>query len=51
MFSTPITNSVNNLNGLTKEEEIGLKEKQRVMDLSVVNDAHKENYLKYYVKI
>ncbi|KAJ0948701.1 hypothetical protein HanRHA438_Chr01g0030321 [Helianthus annuus] len=48
MFSAPITNSVNNLNGLTKEEEIGLKEKQRVIDLSAVNDEHKENYLNSY---
>ncbi|MFS7918072.1 hypothetical protein Hanom_Chr03g00196591 [Helianthus anomalus] len=48
MFSAPITNLVNNLNGLTKEEEIGLKEKQRVIHLSAVNDEHKENYLNSY---
>ncbi|KAJ0605134.1 putative transcription factor & chromatin remodeling ARID family [Helianthus annuus] len=48
MFSAPVMNSVNNVNGLTKEEELGLKEKQRLIDLSAVNDEHKENYLNSY---
>ncbi|KAJ0591847.1 putative transcription factor & chromatin remodeling ARID family [Helianthus annuus] len=48
MFSAPVMNSVNNVNGLTKEEELGLKEKQRVIDASAVNDEYKENYLNSY---
>ncbi|KAM0067067.1 putative transcription factor & chromatin remodeling ARID family [Helianthus debilis subsp. tardiflorus] len=46
MFSAPVMNSVNNVNGLTKEEE--LEEKQRVVELSAVNEKPKENYLNSY---
>ncbi|MFS7952946.1 hypothetical protein Hanom_Chr07g00612881 [Helianthus anomalus] len=48
MFSAPVMNSVNTVNGLTKEEELGLKEKQRVVELSAVKEKHKENYLNSY---
>ncbi|KAF5757712.1 putative transcription factor interactor and regulator CCHC(Zn) family [Helianthus annuus] len=48
MFSAPVVNSVNDVNGLTKEEELGLKEKQKVTELSAVNEEHKENYLNSY---
>ncbi|KAJ0613042.1 hypothetical protein HanHA300_Chr01g0033931 [Helianthus annuus] len=48
MFSTLVTHSVNNMNGLTKEEELGLKEKKRVIDASTVNDEYKEKYLNSY---
>ncbi|KAF5761223.1 putative transcription factor & chromatin remodeling ARID family [Helianthus annuus] len=36
------------MNGLTKEEELGLKDKQRVIDSSAMNDEYKENYLNSY---
>ncbi|MFS7921364.1 hypothetical protein Hanom_Chr03g00235941 [Helianthus anomalus] len=48
MFSAPVMNIVNNVNGLTKEEEVGLKEKQRVVELNDVNEKYKENYLDFY---
>ncbi|MFS7969414.1 hypothetical protein Hanom_Chr09g00808911 [Helianthus anomalus] len=48
MFSAPITNMVNDISKLTKEEEIGMKEKQRLIDQSAVNDEYKENYLNSY---
>ncbi|MFS7912210.1 putative transcription factor & chromatin remodeling ARID family [Helianthus anomalus] len=48
MFSAQNTNSVNNITGLAKEEEIGMKEKQRVIDQSAVNDEYKKNYLNSY---
>ncbi|MFS7929014.1 hypothetical protein Hanom_Chr04g00327601 [Helianthus anomalus] len=48
MFSSPVVNSVNDVNGLTKEEELGLKEKQRMIELSAVNEEYKENFLNSY---
>ncbi|MFS7927365.1 putative transcription factor & chromatin remodeling ARID family [Helianthus anomalus] len=48
MSSAPVANSVNDVNGLTEEEELGIKEKQRVIELSAVNEEHKENYLNSY---
>ncbi|KAM0042755.1 putative transcription factor interactor and regulator CCHC(Zn) family [Helianthus debilis subsp. tardiflorus] len=48
MFSTPVMNSMNDMNGLTKEEELGLKEKQGVIDASTMNDEYKEKYLNSY---
>ncbi|KAJ0577509.1 putative transcription factor & chromatin remodeling ARID family [Helianthus annuus] len=48
MFSTPVNNSVNEVNGLTREEEIGLKEKQGILDESVYDDEFKERYLNSY---
>ncbi|KAM0046098.1 putative transcription factor & chromatin remodeling ARID family [Helianthus debilis subsp. tardiflorus] len=43
-----MVNRVNEIYGLSKEEELGLKEKQRVMDLNDVNEKHKESYLNSY---
>ncbi|KAJ0851529.1 putative transcription factor interactor and regulator CCHC(Zn) family [Helianthus annuus] len=47
-FSAPVVNSVNGVSGLTKEEELGLKEKQRMIELSSENEEYKENYLNSY---
>ncbi|KAM0050641.1 putative transcription factor & chromatin remodeling ARID family [Helianthus debilis subsp. tardiflorus] len=48
MFLSLVVNTVNEVNGLTKEEELGFSEKQRLMDLCLVNDEFKENYLNSY---
>ncbi|MFS7993810.1 hypothetical protein Hanom_Chr12g01098471 [Helianthus anomalus] len=48
MFSTPMINTVNDVNGLTKEDELGLSEKQRMIELCSVNEEFKENYLNSY---
>ncbi|MFS8009048.1 putative transcription factor & chromatin remodeling ARID family [Helianthus anomalus] len=48
MFSPPVVNSVNEITGLSKEEELGLKEKQKVMSLNDVNEKYKEEYLNSY---
>ncbi|KAJ0718669.1 hypothetical protein HanLR1_Chr08g0273151 [Helianthus annuus] len=48
MFSPLVVNSVNEFTGLSKEEELGLKEKQRVMNLNDVNEKYKEGYLNSY---
>ncbi|MFS7970807.1 hypothetical protein Hanom_Chr09g00825271 [Helianthus anomalus] len=48
MFSSPVNNPVNNLNGLTREEEIGLNEKQGILDENVYDDEFKEKYLNSY---
>ncbi|KAM0023356.1 putative transcription factor & chromatin remodeling ARID family [Helianthus debilis subsp. tardiflorus] len=48
MFSTPVNNSVNDVSGLTKEEEIGLNKKQGILDVSIIDDEFKERYLNCY---
>ncbi|KAJ0947533.1 putative flavonol 3-O-glucosyltransferase [Helianthus annuus] len=48
MFSSPIDNTVNEITGLTKEDELGLKEKQKVIRLNDVNEKYKEEYLNSY---
>ncbi|KAJ0792966.1 putative transcription factor & chromatin remodeling ARID family [Helianthus annuus] len=48
MFSSPVVNTINEVSGLTKEEEMGLSEKQRLMDLCSVDDEFKDNYLNSY---
>ncbi|KAF5809216.1 putative transcription factor interactor and regulator CCHC(Zn) family [Helianthus annuus] len=48
MFSIPVDNSVNDASGLTREEEIGLKEKQGIIEESVYDDEFKERYLNSY---
>ncbi|KAM0047428.1 putative transcription factor interactor and regulator CCHC(Zn) family [Helianthus debilis subsp. tardiflorus] len=48
MFSIPVDNSVNDASGLTREEEIGLKEKQGIIKESVYDDEFKERYLNSY---
>ncbi|KAM0006404.1 putative transcription factor interactor and regulator CCHC(Zn) family [Helianthus debilis subsp. tardiflorus] len=47
-FSIPVNNSVNEASGLTREEEIGLNEKQGILDESVYDDEFKERYLNSY---
>ncbi|KAJ0567087.1 putative transcription factor interactor and regulator CCHC(Zn) family [Helianthus annuus] len=48
MFSIPVDNSVNDASGLTKEEEIGLKEKQGIIKESMYDNEFKERYLNSY---
>ncbi|KAJ0789995.1 putative transcription factor & chromatin remodeling ARID family [Helianthus annuus] len=48
MFSPPVVNTVNEITGLLKEEELGLKEIQKVMNLNDVNEKYKEDYLNSY---
>ncbi|KAM0019763.1 putative transcription factor interactor and regulator CCHC(Zn) family [Helianthus debilis subsp. tardiflorus] len=48
MFLPPVVNTVNEITGFSKEEELGLKEKQRVMSLNDVNEKYKEGYLNSY---
>ncbi|KAM0023884.1 putative transcription factor interactor and regulator CCHC(Zn) family [Helianthus debilis subsp. tardiflorus] len=48
MFSSPINNTVNEITGLSKEDELGLKEKQKVIRLKDVNEKYKEEYLNSY---
>ncbi|KAF5791567.1 putative transcription factor interactor and regulator CCHC(Zn) family [Helianthus annuus] len=48
MFSSLVINTVNDDNGLTKEDELGLSEKQRMIELCLVNEEFKENYLNSY---
>ncbi|KAJ0747617.1 putative transcription factor interactor and regulator CCHC(Zn) family [Helianthus annuus] len=48
MFSPPVVNTVNEITRLSKEEELGLKEKERVMNLNDVNEKYKEGYLNSY---
>ncbi|KAJ0743747.1 putative transcription factor interactor and regulator CCHC(Zn) family [Helianthus annuus] len=48
MFSIPVDNFVNDASGLTREEEIGLKEKQNIIEENVYNNEFKERYLNSY---
>ncbi|MFS7959903.1 hypothetical protein Hanom_Chr08g00696601 [Helianthus anomalus] len=48
MFSSPVVNSINEVSGLTKEEELGISEKRRLQDLCAVDDEFKEDYLNSY---
>ncbi|MFS7962966.1 putative transcription factor & chromatin remodeling ARID family [Helianthus anomalus] len=48
MFSSPVINTVNDVSGLTKEDELGLSDKQRMIELCSVNEEFKENYLNSY---
>ncbi|KAF5812236.1 putative transcription factor & chromatin remodeling ARID family [Helianthus annuus] len=41
---------MNGVTGLSKEDELGLKEKQKVMSLNDVNEKYKEGYLNSYFK-
>ncbi|KAJ0571384.1 hypothetical protein HanHA300_Chr05g0189621 [Helianthus annuus] len=50
MFSPPVVNTVNEITGLSKEEELGLKEIQKVMNLNDVNEKYKEDYLNSYLE-
>ncbi|KAJ0694559.1 putative transcription factor & chromatin remodeling ARID family [Helianthus annuus] len=48
MFSASVSNTMNEVTGLTKEEEIGMKEKQRVINHSSTNKEYKADYLNSY---
>ncbi|KAJ0494144.1 hypothetical protein HanIR_Chr12g0594091 [Helianthus annuus] len=48
MFSSPVVNSINEVSGLTKEEELGLNEKRRLQDLGTVDEEFKDAYLNSY---
>ncbi|KAJ0912012.1 putative transcription factor & chromatin remodeling ARID family [Helianthus annuus] len=48
MFSVPVYNSVNEASGLTREEEIGLKEKQNIIEEWVFDEEFKQRYLNSY---
>ncbi|KAJ0881998.1 putative transcription factor interactor and regulator CCHC(Zn) family [Helianthus annuus] len=48
MFSSPVVNSVNDKTGLSKEEEMGLKEKERLQNMCGIDDEFKNDYLNSY---
>ncbi|KAM0011504.1 putative transcription factor interactor and regulator CCHC(Zn) family [Helianthus debilis subsp. tardiflorus] len=48
MFSIPVDNSMNEASGLTREEEIGLQEKQNIIEENVHDNEFKERYLNSY---
>ncbi|KAM0031129.1 putative transcription factor & chromatin remodeling ARID family [Helianthus debilis subsp. tardiflorus] len=48
MFSVPVNNSVNEASGLMREEEMGLKEKQGIIDDGVFDEEFKQRYLNSY---
>ncbi|KAJ0923511.1 putative transcription factor interactor and regulator CCHC(Zn) family [Helianthus annuus] len=48
MFSTPVLNTISDVSGLSKEEELGLKERQKVLNLNDVNEKYKQDYLNSY---
>ncbi|KAF5787825.1 putative transcription factor & chromatin remodeling ARID family [Helianthus annuus] len=48
MFSSPTLNTINEVSGLSKEEELGLKEIQKVLNLNDVNERYKHDYLNSY---
>ncbi|KAJ0698018.1 putative transcription factor interactor and regulator CCHC(Zn) family [Helianthus annuus] len=48
MFSSPTLNTINEVSGLSKEEELGPKEIQKVLNLNDVNERYKHDYLNSY---
>ncbi|KAJ0915453.1 hypothetical protein HanPSC8_Chr06g0250011 [Helianthus annuus] len=48
MFSSPVINTINDVTGLTKEEELGLKERRRLQDMCGIDDEFKNDYLNSY---
>ncbi|KAM0051771.1 putative transcription factor interactor and regulator CCHC(Zn) family [Helianthus debilis subsp. tardiflorus] len=48
MFSSPVMNSKNEVTGLTKEEELGIKEKERLQNMCGIDDEFKNDYLNSY---
>ncbi|KAJ0444367.1 putative transcription factor interactor and regulator CCHC(Zn) family [Helianthus annuus] len=48
MFSTPVINTINEITGLSKEEELGKREIQKVQNLNDVNEKYKNDYLNSY---
>ncbi|MFS7918188.1 hypothetical protein Hanom_Chr03g00197911 [Helianthus anomalus] len=48
MFSAPISNAKNEIIGLTKEEEIGERERQTVINKNHIHEDYKARYLNNY---
>ncbi|MFS7965572.1 hypothetical protein Hanom_Chr09g00763821 [Helianthus anomalus] len=48
MFSSPVMYTINEVTGLTKEEELGLNERKRLQDMCSVDDEFKNDYLNSY---
>ncbi|KAJ0711627.1 putative transcription factor interactor and regulator CCHC(Zn) family [Helianthus annuus] len=48
MFSSPVMNTKNDVTGLTKEEELGMKEKERLQNMCGIDDEFKNDYLNSY---
>ncbi|KAF5812833.1 putative transcription factor interactor and regulator CCHC(Zn) family [Helianthus annuus] len=48
MFSVPVNNLINEVSGLTREEDIGLKEKQKIIEEGVFDEEFKQRYLNSY---
>ncbi|KAF5784496.1 putative transcription factor & chromatin remodeling ARID family [Helianthus annuus] len=51
MFSTPVVNTINEISGLSKkEEELGMKQIQKIQNLNDVNEKYKNDYLNSYLE-
>ncbi|MFS7908001.1 putative transcription factor & chromatin remodeling ARID family [Helianthus anomalus] len=50
MFCPPVLNTISDVSSLSKEEELGLKERQKVLNLNDVNEKYKHDYLNSYFK-
>ncbi|KAF5767333.1 putative transcription factor & chromatin remodeling ARID family [Helianthus annuus] len=48
MFSCLVNNLFNEASGMTREEEIGLQEKQKIIEESVLDEEFKQRYLNSY---
>ncbi|KAM0006262.1 putative transcription factor interactor and regulator CCHC(Zn) family [Helianthus debilis subsp. tardiflorus] len=48
MFSSPALNTINEVSALSKEEELGPKEIQKVLNLNDLNEKYKHDYLNSY---
>ncbi|MFS8015209.1 putative transcription factor interactor and regulator CCHC(Zn) family [Helianthus anomalus] len=48
MFSSPVMNTKNEVTGLTKEEELGIKERERLQNMCGIDDEFKNDYLNSY---
>ncbi|KAJ0952532.1 putative transcription factor interactor and regulator CCHC(Zn) family [Helianthus annuus] len=48
MFSSPVANTISDVSGLSKEEELGLYKKRKLQSLCSVDDEFKEHYLNSY---
>ncbi|MFS8005583.1 putative transcription factor & chromatin remodeling ARID family [Helianthus anomalus] len=48
MFSCPVNNLFNEASGMTREEEIGLQEKQKIIEENVLDEEFKQRYLNSY---
>ncbi|KAJ0667270.1 putative transcription factor interactor and regulator CCHC(Zn) family [Helianthus annuus] len=48
MFCPPVLNTFSDVTGMTKEEEMGEKERQKVLNLNDMNEKYKQDYLNSY---